>query len=208
MITTYCGLVCSTAPTGYYRNTIFDYSLHGTSPSPFTSTAHHFRLQQVTSLDVIFVYILIMDCWPGRAGPQNGLEIVGRAENFRPVHISNHRVLMPCTRMLTNARRLKCSVNPTDVCATFGFKQFHIAAVTDYIIVIIYYNLYMYFIDNVLTLSELCYFSKENYKLTFFSVMAILTLNSSKITSRVSYLVFNVPFQHKYMAISGTKGQG
>ena len=24
----------------------------------------------------------------GRAGPQNGLEIAGRAENFRPVHIS------------------------------------------------------------------------------------------------------------------------
>ena len=28
-------------------------------------------------------------CGPGRAVPQNGLEIAGRAENFRPMHISS-----------------------------------------------------------------------------------------------------------------------
>jgi len=84
-------VVGSTASINYYHNTIFDYSLHGTRPSPLNSTAHHFRLQQVTSVDVIFVYVLIMagpgqtgpKLAPGQAGPQNGLEIAGWAENFR-----------------------------------------------------------------------------------------------------------------------------
>ena len=50
----------------------------------------------VMSLDVIFVYVLIMagPSWASpklalrRARPLNGLKIAGRAKNFRPVHIS------------------------------------------------------------------------------------------------------------------------
>ena len=79
----------------YYRNTIFNHSLHGTRPSP---------VLHITSAKVeqsLLLWGLGRCCrlragpgrsWlragPGRAGLQNGLEIVSRDENFRPVHIS------------------------------------------------------------------------------------------------------------------------